>query len=200
MSSGTQLSYSHGASGTALLGETIGENLRRMAATFPDSEAVVDVPTGRRWTYRQFDADTDALARRLLAAGIEARDRVGIWAPNCADWVLLQYATAKAGVILVNINPAYRSHELGYALRQSGVSMLVSAESFKTSDYRAMIEQVRPDLPDLQEVTYLGTGAWDTLLRGPGPGYDGTDPLAEREASLSFDDPINIQYTSGTTG
>src|SRR5215470_991497 len=133
MSSGTQLSYSHGTSGTALLGETIGENLRRVAATFPGSEAVVDVQAGRRWTYRQFDAATDALARGLLAAGIETRDRVGIWAPNCAEWVLLQYATARIGAILVNINPAYRSHELAYVLRQSGIRLLVSADSFKTS-------------------------------------------------------------------
>src|ERR1700741_4995275 len=101
MSNGTQPSYSHGTSATALLGETIGENLRRVAAAHGDSEAVVDVPAGRRWTYRQFDADTDALARGLLAAGIEARDRVGIWSPNCAEWVLLQYATAKIGAILV---------------------------------------------------------------------------------------------------
>jgi fatty-acyl-CoA synthase len=132
-----------------------------------------------------------------------AGDRVGIWAPNCAEWVQLQYATAKAGVILVNINPAYRNHELGFALRQSGVRMLVSAESFKTSDYRAMIDEVTPDLPALENVVYLGTAQWDALFiagrAGSGASPD-TDPLAVREASLSFDDPINIQYTSGTTG
>ena len=110
----TEPSYSHGASEVPLLGETIGANLRRVAATYPDREAVVDVPTGQRWTYARFDADTDALARGLIAAGIEAGDRVGIWAPNCPEWVLLQYATAKAGIVLVNINPAYRSTELGY--------------------------------------------------------------------------------------
>src|SRR5215469_15000219 len=204
MSSGTQLSYSHGVSGTALLGETIGENLRRMAAMFPDSEAVVDVPAGRRWTYRQFDADTDALARGLLAAGIEVRDRVGIWAPNCAEWVLLQYATARIGAILVNINPAYRSHEVSYVLRQAGVRLLVSAESFKTSDYRAMIGEVRDGLDRLERVIYLGTPEWDGLLSGgeAGTGADGAGPdaLRRREAALAFDDPINIQYTSGTTG
>ena len=143
MSGGTQLSYSHGISTVALLGETIGENLRRVAAACADQEALVDVPSGRRWTYRQLDADVDAVALGLVSAGIEAADRVGIWAPNCAEWVLLQYATARIGAILVNINPAYRSHELGYVLRQSGVRLLVSAESFKTSDYRAMVDEVR---------------------------------------------------------
>jgi fatty-acyl-CoA synthase len=200
-----ELSYSHGASGQPLLGEAIGANLRRIAAAHPGREAVVDVPTGRRWTYAQFDADSDALARGLIAAGIGAGDRVGIWSPNCAEWVLLQYATAKAGIILVNINPAYRSHELSYALGQSGVRMLVSAETFKTSDYRAMIDEVRGDLGELESVVYLGSPEWDALLRASAepasaPSADVDDPLAEREAGLSFDDPINIQYTSGTTG
>jgi fatty-acyl-CoA synthase len=198
MPTANQLSYSHGTSATALLGETIGDNLRRVAGQFGECEAVVDVPTGRRWTYRQFDADSDALARGLLAAGIAARDRVGIWAPNCAEWVLLQFATAKIGAILVNINPAYRSHELAYVLRQAGVRLLVSAESFKTSDYRAMVDEVRGDLAGLERVIYLGTPEWDGLLTA-GAGDDG-GALARREAELAFDDPINIQYTSGTTG
>ncbi len=206
MPSEVTLSYSHGASARPLLGETIGENLGRIAAAHPDAEALVDVPTGRRWTYAAFDADTDTLARGLMAAGLQAGDRVGIWAPNCAEWALLQYATAKAGIILVNINPAYRSHELGYALRQSGVRVLVSAESFKTSDYRGMVEEVRPDLPDLEDVIYLGSDAWNALAAGGagtggGGGTGGSaESLAEREAGLAFDDPINIQYTSGTTG
>jgi fatty-acyl-CoA synthase len=191
------LSYSHGASRVELLGETIGANLRRVAARFGDAEVLVDAPTGRRWTYAQFDADTDTLARGLIAAGLAAGDRAGIWAPNCAEWVLLQYATAKAGVILVNINPAYRSHELTYVLRQSGVRMLVSAESFKTSNYRAMVDEVRGDLPGLESVVYLGTPAWEALFD---VADDGGAALAEREAGLSSDDPINIQYTSGTTG
>ena len=195
----TQPSYSHGASAMPLLGETIGANLRRVATTYPDREAVVDVPTGRRWTYAAFDAESDALARGLIAAGIEPGDRVGIWAPNCPEWVLLQYATAKAGIILVNINPAYRSHELGYALRQSGVRVLVSAESFKTSDYRAMIEEVRGGLEGLEQVIYLGTPEWEELSAAA-PAAGEPDTLALREAGLSFDDPINIQYTSGTTG
>ncbi len=205
MTGPAQLSYSHGASPDPLLGETIGDNLRRVAAAHPDREAVVEVPSGRRWTYAQFDAATDTLARGLIAMGIAAGERVGIWSPNCAEWVLLQYATAKAGVVLVNINPAYRSHELGYALRQSGVRLLVSAETFKTSDYRAMIGEVRGDLGQLDRVIYLGSPEWDALIAG-GPRASGPadgeadDPLAVREAGLSFDDPINIQYTSGTTG
>ena len=199
MSSEATLSYSHGASASPLLGETIGATFRRVAAAFPNAEVLVDVPTGRRWTYAAFDAESDTLARGLIASGLAAGDRVGIWAPNCAEWVQLQYATAKAGVILVNINPAYRSHELGFALRQSGVLVLVSAERFKTSDYRAMIDEVRPDLIDLEDVIFLGTPPWDALFAA-GRIAAGGDPLTEREASLSFDDPINIQYTSGTTG
>jgi len=193
-------SYSHGASGVPLLGETIGANLRRIAARHPDREAVVDVPTGQRWTYARLDAGTDALARGLIAAGIEAGDRVGIWAPNCPEWVLLQYATAKAGIVLVNINPAYRSSELGYALRQSGVRLLVSAESFKTSNYRAMAEEARDGLERLERIVYLGSPEWEELASAGAPAEGEPDPLAEREAGLSFDDPINIQYTSGTTG
>jgi fatty-acyl-CoA synthase len=195
------LSYSHGASAQPLLGETIGDNLRRMAATYPAGEALVDVPTGRRWTYSQLDADTDKLAIGLLALAVNKGDRVGIWAPNCAEWVLLQYATAKVGAILVNINPAYRSHELAYVLRQSGVRLLVSAENFKTSDYRAMIDEVRDSLDALERVIYLGSPDWDELLdAGAGAGGAGRDALAARTAMLAFDDPINIQYTSGTTG
>jgi fatty-acyl-CoA synthase len=202
------LSYSHGASAQPLLGETIGDNLRRMAVIHPASEALVDVPTGGRWTYSQLDADTDTLAIGLLAAGISKGDRVGIWAPNRAEWVLLQYATAKIGAILVNINPAYRSHELAYVLRQSGVRLLVSAENFKTSDYRAMIDEVRGTLDALERVIYLGSADWDALFDASSDGGVGVgsadgadrDALAARSATLAFDDPINIQYTSGTTG
>ncbi len=198
MTTASELSYSHGASAQPLLGETIGANLHRMATRYPASEAVVDVPTGRRWTYEQLDGDTDSLAAGLLTLGIAKGDRVGIWAPNCAEWVLLQYATAKIGAILVNINPAYRSHELGYVLQQSGIRMLVSAESFRTSDYRAMVDEVSGELPDLEKVIYLGTVDWDGLLvTGIAAG---ADALVARAATLAFDDPINIQYTSGTTG
>src|SRR5579875_2844503 len=181
------LSYAHGVSATPLIGETIGQNLRRVAAAWPGNEALADVPSGRRWSYAELDRDTDALAAGLLEAGVAPGERVGIWAPNCPEWVLLQYATAKIGAILVNINPAYRAHELAYALRQSGVSLLVSAESFRTSDYRAMIAGVRGDLPALQQAVFLGTPEWDGLMTAGA-------------AALSFDDPINIQYTSGTTG
>jgi len=193
-----QPSYSNGASPNPLLGETIGDNLRRIAVTYPTREALVDVPTGRRWTYAQLDADTDTVGVGLLALGINVGDRVGIWAPNCAEWVVLQYATAKIGAILVNINPAYRSHELAYVLRQSGTKLLVSAESFKTSDYRDMIEEVRSSLDSLERVIYLGTPDWDTLLDAGAAAN--REALAARTATLAFDDPINIQYTSGTTG
>jgi fatty-acyl-CoA synthase len=198
MPAASQLSYSHGASAVPLLGETIGANLHRMAAASGSREALVDVPAGRRWTYAQLDADSDLVALGLIAAGIAKGDRVGIWAPNCAEWALLQYGSAKVGAILVNINPAYRSHELAYVLRQSGTKLLVSAESFKTSDYRAMIGEVRDGLPGLQQVIYIGTPDWDGLVAA-GAAAD-CALLAEREASLAFDDPINIQYTSGTTG
>ena len=204
MSGTTQLSYSHGTTTSALLGETIGENLRRVAAANPNGEAVVEAATGRRWTYAQLNADCDVLALGLLAANIQAGDRVGIWAPNCAEWVLLQYATARIGAILVNINPAYRSYELGYVLRQSGIRLLVSAESFKTSDYRAMIDEVSVDLDRLEQVIYLGTAEWQRLLAdGTAARRDadgGSGALQRRAACLSFDDAINIQYTSGTTG
>jgi fatty-acyl-CoA synthase len=199
MTGGTQLSYSHGISTTPLLGETIGDSLRRIAAAHPDADALVDLPAASRWTYRSLDAAVDVVARGLLAAGIEKGDRVGIWAPNCAEWVLLQYATARIGAILVNINPAYRSHELGYVLGQSGVRLLVSAESFKTSDYRGMIGEVRGGLDALEQVIYLGTAGWDELLAA-GDAAAGSPELGRREAGLAFDDPINIQYTSGTTG
>src|SRR3712207_5722418 len=129
--------------------------------------------------------------------GVAKGDRVGIWAPNCAEWAFVQYATAKLGAILVNINPAYRTHELAYVLEQAGISVLVSAPEFKTSDYRAMVREVRGQCPDLREVVFLGEPAWEQLL-ATGRAGD-RDRLAERETELSADDPINIQYTSGTT-
>jgi fatty-acyl-CoA synthase len=191
-------SYGSGVSDTPLLGDTIGDNLARTVLRVPDVEALVDVPSGRRWTYAEFDADVTALALGLLAGGIEAGDRIGVWSPNCPEWTLLQYATAKAGAVLVNVNPAYRSHELAYVLGQSGMRMLVSAVMHKTSDYRAMINEVRPQCHDLREVVYIGEGSWDDLVAA---GSTATmDQLAARMATLSSDDAINIQYTSGTTG
>src|SRR3954453_18272022 len=133
------LSYASGISDVPLLGETIGENLEGAVARFGDREALVDVAGGTRGTYAEFDAAVNRIALGLLAHGIAKGDRVGIWAPNCAEWVLVQYATAKIGAILVNVNPAYRTHELQYVVHQSGLALLISAVSFKTSDYRGMI-------------------------------------------------------------
>jgi fatty-acyl-CoA synthase len=192
------LSYVSGTSAQPLLGETIDANLRRAVARFGDREAVVDLAAGRRLTYREVDAAVDEIARGLLARGIVAGDRVGIWAPNCLEWYLVQYATARIGAILVNINPSYRTHELDYVLRQAQIGTLVSAPAFKTSDYRGMIDEVRAGLPELRDVIYLGEPSWDDLLTD-GAGVP-ADAVAERGAGLSFDDPINIQYTSGTTG
>jgi fatty-acyl-CoA synthase len=191
-------SYGSGASETSLLGDTIGDNLARTVMRVPDAEALVDVPSGRRWTYAELDADVTALALGLLADGIEAGDRIGIWSPNCPEWTLLQYATAKVGALLVNVNPAYRSHELAYVLVQSGMRMLVSAVIHKTSDYRAMVDAVRSECPDLREVVYIGEASWDELIAAGSAAT--TDQLAVRMSTLSPHDAINIQYTSGTTG
>jgi fatty-acyl-CoA synthase len=191
-------SYAKGDTTRPLIEETIGANLERIVAEHGDREALVEVASGRRWTYAELDRDVNALARGLIAAGIEKGDRVGIWAPNCAEWTLTQYATAKIGAILVNVNPAYRTHELAYALKQSGQRMLVSAREFKGSDYRAMIEQVRAETPALERVVHIGTPQWEELVAG---GSDVPEHvLADRLARLSNDEPINIQYTSGTTG
>jgi fatty-acyl-CoA synthase len=196
--SATGRSYASGTSDKPLLGETIDANLRRAVASYPDREAVVDVPTGQRLTYRELDAAVEDVARGLLARGVQRGDRVGIWAPNCLPWFLTQYATARIGAILVNINPAYRTHELAFVLEQAGISTLISAVSFKTSEYRQMIEQVRGTLPALKDVVYLGDPSWDELLAA---GSSVTaEQVRERADALSFDDPINIQYTSGTTG
>lgn len=191
-------SYSSGIAEVPLLGDTIGDNLDRTARAHPDRDALVDHVTGRRWTYREFVADVDALALGLLARGVGKGDRVGIWSPNCPEWTLTQYATAKIGAILVNINPAYRSHELEYVLNQAGVSTLVAAERFKTSDYAGMIREVRPRCASLKDVVLIGGDDWTSLLTS---GRD-ADPaaLARAGAELGADDPINIQYTSGTTG
>ncbi|MEU7818991.1 AMP-binding protein, partial [Pseudonocardia sp. NPDC049154] len=191
-------SYASGTSDVPLLGDTIGDNLDRTVAADPGREALVDVPSGRRWTYGEFRADVDALALGLLAEGVVKGDRVGIWAPNMAEWTVLQYATAKLGAILVNINPSYRTHELEYVLKQAGISVLVAAREFKTSDYAAMIEQVRGNCPELRAVMLIGSAEWDALLETGRAGEPGL--LVEKQAELSPDDPINIQYTSGTTG
>jgi fatty-acyl-CoA synthase len=189
-------SYASSVAAEPLIGETIGENLERAVARFGEREALVVRHQDVRLTYAELDEQVNALARGLLAAGLEKGDRLGIWAPNCAEWVLVQFATAKAGVILVNINPAYRTSELEYALRQSGCRMLIAARAFKTSDYAAMIDEVRAGLDALERVVLLDSPEWEALLRDGAPEAD----LRERMAGLDFDDPINIQYTSGTTG
>jgi fatty-acyl-CoA synthase len=191
-------SYANGPSDNALLGQTIGANFEATVDRFPDAEALVSRHQATRYTYAALSEAIDLTARGLLDLGLNAGDRVGIWSPNCAEWVLVQYATAKIGVILVNINPAYRTSELEYALNQSGCRFLVAAPAFKTSDYRAMVAEVRPGTPQLERVIYLDAPDWDDLLSA-GQGVS-TDRLAQRSASLDFDDPINIQYTSGTTG
>jgi len=189
--------YLHGPSLTPLIGETIGENLRRTVERFGDREALVVRWQGYRATYRQLWDETTTLARALIASGVQKGDRVGIWAPNRFEWVITQFATARIGAILVNINPAYKTSELQYALTQSGVSVLVHARAFRSSDYGSMVSEVCRDCPELRETIVIDSG-WDALLARAG----GTPEreLATRESGLQFDDAINIQYTSGTTG
>jgi fatty-acyl-CoA synthase len=189
-------SYAKGETDTPLLEQTIGENFEGTVARWPDREALVEYATGRRWTWAELNADVDALAIGLIRAGISKGDRVGMWAPNCAEWTITQYATAKIGAILVNVNPAYRTHELAYALNQSGTKLLISAEEFKGSSYRAMVEEVRGDVASLEQVWFLDSPEWtDHNVHDPG-----ITLLEALTYSLSPDDPINIQYTSGTTG
>jgi fatty-acyl-CoA synthase len=190
------LSYSSGESATPLLGDTIGGNFDATVRRFGDREALIDRPSARRWTYAGLGADVDAVALGLLEMGIGQGDRVGIWAPNCPEWTLTQYATAKIGAILVNINPAYRTRELEFVLNQSGTRLLISAEKLKTSDYAAMIAEVRPRCAGLSHVVIIGSPEWHALVqRGRQQ-----DRSALERIQLDTDDPINIQYTSGTTG
>ncbi|WP_336882682.1 AMP-binding protein [Rhodococcus globerulus] len=197
----SELSYSAGEWSAPLLEETIGDNFDRIAANYSDRDALIDVPSGRRWTYEQLRCDVDALAAGLLQRGIAKGDRIGIWAPNCPEWVLLQYASAKIGAILVTINPAYREHELRYVLNQAGIQILVSAQMFKTSNYGAMIEAVRSDCPSVESVVLLDTATWAELIESGNSSHKvDPSPLETAQATLASEDPINIQYTSGTTG
>ena len=191
-------SYAAGETTPALIDETIGSNLERTVAAHPEREALVEAASGRRWTWAELNRDIDALARGLIGAGIAKGDRVGIWAPNCAEWVIVQFATAKVGAILVNVNPSYRTHEFSYAVNQSGLRMLIAATSFKTSDYRGMVEETREQCRGLERVVYLDTDDWAALV-AEGDGVS-EQALRERMASLAAGEPINIQYTSGTTG
>src|SRR5262245_44706475 len=193
-----RLSYASGVSDLPLLGDTIGANFDQAVAAYPERDALVEHATGRRWSYSELAAEIEAVALGLRELGVVKGDRVGIWAPNCAEWTFVQYATAKLGAILVNINPAYRVHELEYVLNQSGIRTLVAAAAFKTSDYAAMIEQVRPGCAALRDVLLIGRDEWDRLASTGRAGDRSI--LAEIGATLSADDPINIQYTSGTTG
>ncbi|KZS66481.1 AMP-binding protein [Mycobacterium kansasii] len=190
------LSYERGPDVPALLETTIGVNLAGTASRHGQRDALVDVHAGRRWSYAEFLADVRRLATGLVRAGIGVGDRVGIWAPNRWEWVLVQYATAEIGAILVTVNPAYRSSELRYALRQSGVCMIIAAPGFKDADYRAILSEVSPDCPDLREAVFMGSDRWDELA---GTRAD-LAALQQIAATLTGDDPVNIQYTSGTTG
>ena len=182
----------------ALLDDTIGANLARTVAAHGDVEALVARHQGLRWTYAEFAERVRQLAKGLLGLGLEQGDRVGLWSPNYAEWTLVQYATAEIGVILVNVNPAYRTHELAYALNQSGCRLLFAAPSFKTSDYVEMVDHVQPEVPALERAVFFWEDDWDELVAGEGGVND--DQLEERRAGMGPDDPINIQYTSGTTG
>ncbi len=200
MSATPELSHTVGPTEPPLLIQTIGANLEATAAKFGDRDALIDVFQGRRWTYREFLDDVNEFARGLMAIGVQKGERVGIWAPNCSEWLILQYATAAMGAILVNINPAYRTHELEYVLKQSGITTLVSAPDFKTSDYVKMIEDVQESggCPDLQRVIILGQQSWNDVLVAAQ--QVSAQALAERLDSLDPHEAINIQYTSGTTG
>lgn len=211
--------YTAGDTDVPLLEETIGQNLERMVAEFPFHDALIEAAPvagedARRWSYTKFNDDVDRLARALLAVGIGKGDRVGIWSPNCAEWTILQYATAKAGAILVNVNPAYRSHELDFVVNQNGMRMLVAAPSDRNSDYAGMARKALAACPDLQQLVFLpasgvegldaGIPEHDTeltyaelLKRADDVGHSG---LKVRMAELDPHDPINLQYTSGTTG
>ncbi len=193
----TELSYVHGTGDKPLLGEPIFHNLRRTAARVGDREALVSIQQGFRATYAELVTQCGEVARGLLARGVQKGDRVGIWSPNRYEWVIVQYATSAIGAILVNINPAYRTHELEYALNQSGISFFILAAGFRQTDYRAMLSEVKSRCPDLREALVLEDG-WDALKRDAKKVDDAA--LRQIEDSLQFDDPINIQYTSGTTG
>ena len=191
-------SYTAGPTDAPLIEETIDANFRATVAAHPDREALVVRHQGVRWSYTELDAEIDRLARALLASGLAVGDRVALWAPNRYEWVLAQYATARIGVIMVCINPAYRTHELEFALNQSGSVMLLAAPEFKTSNYRQMWADVAEQCPEMRESIFCDDPTWDALLERDEKVT--SDEVKERSESLVNTDPINIQYTSGTTG
>lgn len=192
-----KLSYTNGASNIPLLGETIDENLRKTVAKFPNNDALISAHQHYRATYTEFYEQVTAVAKGLIALGVKTGDRVGIWSPNCYEWTLLQYATAKIGAIMVNINPAYRTSELIYVINQSGLSYIFSAIQFKTSHYKKMIDDAREFTDTLRKEVYWGE-SWEYFLAQGKKVSD--EKLQAYEAKVQFDDPVNIQYTSGTTG
>lgn len=192
-----QNSYVHGASDIPLLGETIGENLRKTVEKFPDKDALVCIHQDYRATYREFYDQVTEVAKALMALGVKRGDRVGIWSPNCYQWVLLQYATARMGAIMVNINPAYRTSELIYVINQAEISFIFSAIQFKTSNYKKMVNDAREFTATLKKEIFWDE-SWNHFLKGAEKISDET--LRKREEKIQFDDPVNIQYTSGTTG
>jgi len=192
-----KLSYTNGASNIPLLGETIDENLRKTVAKFPNNDALISAHQHYRVTYTEFYEQVTAVAKGLIALGVKTGDRVGIWSPNCYEWTLLQYATAKIGAIMVNINPAYRTSELIYVINQSGLSYIFSAIQFKTSHYKKMIDDAREFTDTLRKEVYWGE-SWEYFLAQGKKVSD--EKLQAYEAKVQFDDPVNIQYTSGTTG
>lgn len=210
-------SYVHGASAVPLIGDTIGVHFDRAVARWPESEALVVRHQGVRWTYRELQRQVDAFAAGLLALGLEPGDRVGIWSPNNAEWVVTQFATAKAGIILVNINPAYRTAELEYALNEAGCKVLITASAFKSTNYIAMLLKLAPELESCRpgELHAARLPALRTTISLANTSLPGIvcfadvpaiaervhwQRLAELASMLQFDDPINIQFTSGTTG
>lgn len=193
-----QPSYASGPTDVALIEQTLDANFKSTVGRWPDRDAIVVRHQNIRWTYRELDEQIERVARGLIAAGIETGDRVALWSPNRIEWVLIQYATARIGAIMVCVNPAYRPVELTYVLKQSGAKMIAAAPAFKTSNYKAQVGEVRGDTPGLEHAVFFGESSWDDMLAG-GDSI-GAEVVSDRAASLNHSDPINIQYTSGTTG
>ncbi len=191
------VSYARGETDPGLLSDTIGQALCRAAGLWPDGAALVDVPAGRRWTYSQLRQDVRSLASGLLAAGLRRGDRVGVWSPNRSEWTLVQFATAEIGVVLVTINPAYRAHELEFVITQAGMRWVFAAQQVKDSDYVRILADTAPSCPGVERVAFFGSDGFSKLFADGGVGDSEVDAVA---ASLTPSDPINVQYTSGTTG